>query len=520
MLLPLTPVRFLYRALDLFAGRTAVVSERRRFSFAELGERCERLASALRHAGIQPGDRIAYLSLNTHQLLEGYYGVPMASGVAMPLNVRLSPMELAGILEHSGARVLFFEADFQPLIELFRRQCPGIERFVQLGDEYETFLSDASPEASDYSKIDENSVAELFYTSGSTGTPRGVLLTHRALYMHAMAVSTVYLEADTMVDLQTIPLFHANGWGHAHTDVLLGVPQIMVRRFDPPAVLELIQRYRATDMSLVPTMAVALLNVPQIADFDLSSMRDIQLGGAASSPELIGRLETAFRCRAWSGYGLTETAPVICISRPDSNRVFASDEERYALQAKAGRPIAGVDLRVVDDHGNVLPRNSEVSGEVIVRCDHLMAGYYRDPEATASVMKDGWLYTGDMAIQDAEGYVQIVDRRKEIIISGGENISSIEVERAIAAHPCVLECAVVGAPDENWGEVPAAIVVCRAGSTVTADELLTFLDGRLGRFKIPRIVDFEPGPLPKTGTGKIRKLLLRERYRTGAKADA
>ena len=322
----------------------------------------------------------------------------------------------------------------------------------------------------DYMSIDENSVAELFYTSGSTGTPKGVMLSHRALYLHAMAVTTLYIDPDTMVDLHTIPLFHANGWGHAQTDVMLGIKQVMVRRFDPAAVLELIQRHRVTDMSLVPTMANALLNCPEAGNYDVSSLREIQMGGAASSPELIMRMEKAFGCRVWAGYGLTETAPVLTCARPDRMRVFDSDEERWRTQAMTGRPIPGVELRVVDLEGKPVPRDGTAIGEIAVRCDWIMEGYYRDPEGTAAVIRNGWFYTGDMAVWRADGYVQIVDRRKEIIVSGGENISSIEVERAITAHPDVFECAVVPAPDPRWGEVPAAIVVPKKGTKLTAEE--------------------------------------------------
>lgn len=512
--IPLTPVRFLARAIELFPGKPGVVCGDKEFSYGEFGERCLRLTAALHRAGVSPGDRVGFLSLNNHKLLEGYYGVPMAQAMLMPLNVRLSPPELIAILNHSEARILFYETDFAPLIAAFREHCPKLQQFIALNDEYESFI-DVPVADIDYMSIDENSVAELFYTSGSTGTPKGVMLSHRALYLHALAVTTLYIDPDTMVDLHTIPLFHANGWGHAQTDVMLGIKQVMVRKFDPAGVLELIQRHRATDMSLVPTMANALLNCPDVGKYDVSSLREIQMGGAASSPELIMRMEKAFGCRVWAGYGLTETAPVLTCARPDRKRVFDSNDERWRTQAMTGRPIPGVDLRVVDLEGKPVPRDGTAIGEIAVRCDWIMEGYYRDPEGTAAVIRDGWFYTGDMAVWRSDGYVQIVDRRKEIIVSGGENISSIEVERAIIAHPDVFECAVVPAPDPRWGEVPAAIVVPKKGTDLTAEDLQRFLEGRLGRFKMPKVIDFEADPLPKTGTGKIRKLVLKERYWAG-----
>ncbi len=515
---PLTPIRFLARTEDLYGTKTGVVCGARTFTYAEFGMRARRLAAALRFAGIHTGDRVAFLSLNNHMLLEAYYGVPMARAVLMPLNVRLSPPELIQILNHSEARILFYEPEFAPLAGSFRESCPALERIIALDYAgYEALLDSVETVPPiDYSSIDENATAELFYTSGSTGTPKGVMLSHRALYMHALAVATIYREPDRIVDLHTIPLFHANGWGHAHTDVLFGITQVMCRRFDPTTVLELIQKHRVTDMGLVPTMANALLNCPDLAKSDTSTLREIQIGGAASSPDLIRRMYEALpQCNTWAGYGLTETAPVLTCARPDPWRRFTSDEERWQTLAMTGRPIAGVELDVVDYDGNTVPRDGVSIGEIVVRCDYLMSGYYRDPEGTAAVMKAGWFHTGDMAVWQPDGYVQIVDRRKEIIISGGENISSIEVERAIVAHPDVYECAVVPAPDERWGEVPAAIIVPKPGAHLTAQQICAFLETRLGKFKMPKIIEFESDQLPKTGTGKIRKMILRERYWAG-----
>ena len=240
----------------------------------------------------------------------------------MPLNVRLAPAELTAILNHAEAKILLYETDFAPLIEGFRRDCHTISKFIALDQEYEDFLQTGSPDRMDYDSIDDNTTAELFYTSGSTGNPKGVMLSHRTLYLHGMSVATLYIEPETMVDLHTIPLFHANGWGHAHASVMLGIKQVMVRRFDPAAVMALIQEHRATDMSVVPTMANALINLPNAAQFDVSSMRCIQIGGAASSPELIARMEAVFpKSRVWAGYGLTETAPVLSCGRPKGDAV-------------------------------------------------------------------------------------------------------------------------------------------------------------------------------------------------------
>lgn len=522
MNVPLTPVRCLYRGVDLYGKKIGIVSGARRFTYSEFGERCERLAAGLTAEGIRPGDRVGYLSFNNHQLLEGYFGALLARGVIMPLNVRLNPAELVNILNHSEARFLLFEDDFVPLVENLRRLCPKIERFITLGERlpaadlsYEDLLARRRGERPDVFSFDENAAAELFYTSGSTGTPKGVMLSHRTVYLHALSVAGTFNHDDTAVELDTIPLFHANGWGRPQTATMMGLKQVMVRRFEPAGVLRLIQDEGATAMSLVPTMANALLNCPDLDRFDTSSMKEIFIGGAAASPELIARMEQAFHCRCMTGYGLTETCPVVSSSRPKGTVSYADEDDRIHHQAMAGWPIPGVEIRVAGPDMKDVPRDMRSIGEVVVRGDHVMDGYFKDPEGTSAVMTDGWFHTGDMAVWDEENYIHIVDRKKDIIISGGENISSIEVERAVSAHPAVLECAVVAAPDSKWGEIPVAFVVLKPGETLTQDRLMEFLQTRMGKFKLPRAVEFCPDPLPKTGTGKIIKRELRERFWAG-----
>ena len=523
MFVPLTPLRCLHRAVDLFGKKIGVVSGEREYTYAEFGSRAERLADALTREGIEKGDRVAYLSFNNNQLLEGYYGVVQAGGIVMPLNVRLSPQELVAILNHSGAKMLVFENDFLPLVEKLHPLCPGIKRYVTTDEKvavadltYEELLDKGTAHRADVFQIDENSVAELFYTSGSTGTPKGVQLTHRTLYLHAMSISSMFKQPETMVDLHTIPLFHANGWGRPQASTMQGIKQVMVRRFEPTFVFECIQEHKATDMCVVPTMANALLNAPDLKSYNLTSLRTVMVGGAAASPELVDRIEKAFTgAECIAGYGLTETSPVLTSARKKSTVVPDNEAERLRRQAMAGWSVPGVTLRVVDIEMNDVPKDMQSIGEVVAMGDHIMEGYYREPEATAAVMTGPWFHTGDMAIWDDEGYVHIVDRKKEIIISGGENISSLEVEKAIFAHEDVYECAVVAAPDEKWGEVPVAVVMRKPGSGLTSEILLEFLQERLGKYKLPRIIEFTDEPLPKTGTGKIRKLVIRERFWEG-----
>jgi fatty-acyl-CoA synthase len=515
MIVPLTPVRFLHRAMDLYPRKTGVVAGEKRFTYAAFGERCERLAAGLVESGVEPGDRVGFLSYNTHQLLEGYYAAPLARAIIMPLNVRLTASELSTILAHAEPSILFFEAEFADVIDTLRAAAPEC-RFVNIDSgEYEELLGRSRGLRADIFAFDENAPAELFYTSGSTGAPKGVVLSHRTLYLHAMSVAGEFSNDDNRVELHTIPLFHANGWGRPQTAVMKGLKQVMVRRFDPALIFRLIQDEGATTMSLVPTMAAALLMAPGRDQFDLSAMKQIHIGGAAASPELIERMEQAFRCEVIAGYGLTETSPVITSARCKGTVKYQDANDRCHRQAMAGWPLPGVDVRVVDLQLNDVPRDMRSIGEVVVRGDHVMDGYYKDERGTAAVMSGPWLHTGDMAVWDEENYIHIVDRRKDIIISGGENISSLEVEKALAAHPAVLECAVVSAPDVKWGEVPAAFVVVKPGESVTCEELAGFLETRLAKFKIPRRFDLQVEPLPKTGTGKIFKRQLRERFWEG-----
>ena len=341
MKIPLTPLRCLHRAIDLYGHKEAIVCGDQRFTYAQFGERTEKFASALTMAGVQPDDRIAFLSFNTHRLLEGYYAAPQARGIVMPLNVRLTPMELGNILRHAEARMLFYENDFAPLIGKLREAWPKMHT-VNLDTEYEDFIARGKAERADILSYDEDKIAELFYTSGSTGTPKGVTLAHRTVYMHAMAVAGAFNPDDTGVELHTIPLFHANGWGRPQTATMMGLKQVMVRRFEPVFVCGLIQKERATAMSLVPTMASALLHVPNLADYDLSSMNQIFIGGAAASVHLIDRLEKAFGCEVLAGYGLTETCPVATSARRKSTVTYVDEEDRLIHQSMAGWPLPGL----------------------------------------------------------------------------------------------------------------------------------------------------------------------------------
>ncbi|HUC55559.1 MAG TPA: fatty acid--CoA ligase [Candidatus Cybelea sp.] len=523
MNIPLTPLRFLRYAEQQYPRRTAVVCNQESFTYAQFADRASRLAGALRQAGIQPGNRVAFLSSNCHRLLEAYYGVPEAGAVLLPLNIRLAASELSYILNDSGATILFVEKQFLRLVESFRTDIPNVKTLCQLDGapeaawlspgNYEALLQAATPYRADIATIDENSLAELFYTSGTSANPKGVMLTHRNIYLHAMNVCLGFNIENGAVELHTIPLFHANGWGVAHFLTLLGGKHVMMQRFETKEVFRLIEKERVHSFSLVPIMATALVNCPERPNYNLSSLRRIVIGGAASSPTLIREVEEKLGCECFSGYGLTETSPSLSIS-PMKSGLDWDGEQRYVGQSMTGYAFPGVEIRVVDGNDNDVPRDGQTMGEIVARSDGVMEGYWRQPDASAEALRGGWFHTGDMATLNEEGYLLIVDRKKDIIVSGGENISSLELEKAILAHPAVLEAGVIPVPDEKWGEVPKALVVLKPNATTTEAELMEFCRTHLSHYKCPRSFEFVES-LPKTGTGKILKKDLRKKYWQG-----
>ena len=523
MNIPLTPLRCLRYAEQQYPHRTAVVCGDERFTYKEFAARAARLGGALKDGGVEPGDRVAFLSMNCHRLLEAYYGVLEASAVLLPLNVRLAAPELAYILNDSGAKVLFLEKEFLPFVDSFRDELSTVASFILLDSpreanwlspsSYEDLLAAASPFQADIMEIDEDAVAELFYTSGTSANPKGVMLTHRNVYLHALHVCLTFDATRDFAQLHTIPLFHANGWGVAHILALIGGKHVMLRRFDCGQIFKLIEQERIYTMCLVPAMAIALVNSPDRQKHDLSSLERIIIGGAASSPTLVREVEEKLGVTCISGYGLTETSPALSHSFI-KHGFELQGEQKFARQAMTGFPDPGIEMRVVDDRDMDVTRDGKTVGEIITRSDGIMKGYWKQPEATAEALRGQWFHTGDMATIDQDGYLLIVDRKKDIIVSGGENISSLEVEKALMAHPGVLEAAVIPVPDEKWGEVPKALVVLKPEAHADESELIEFCRTRLTHYKCPRSVEFYES-LPKTGTGKILKKNLRKKYWQG-----
>jgi len=522
---PLSVLEFRDRAATYFGDKVGVVDGERSFTYRAFAERTHRLANALRDLGVEPGDRVSFVSYNTHHLLEAYYGVPEAGAVLNPVNIRLAPHEIGYILEHAGSRVVFFHADFRPLVEQIAAGLTTRPRFVVLegeaggvaSHEYEALIAGGSPDPR-HPQVDENAIAELFYTSGTTGLPKGVALSQRNLYLHAMSAQVALGWQEDDVILHVVPLFHVNGWGVPHFATMIGARHVMLRRFEPTGLMEAVQRHRVTRLLGVPAIFNAVVHHGARPSYDFGSLRQVVIGGSAASPALIGAIERELGVEAVGGYGLSETTPIVTIALPRAV-LGAVEPAPRAVERRAmtGWPIPGIALRVVDTEGRDVRPDGEQIGEILVRGNSVMIGYYRDPDATAAAIGEGWLHTGDMAVIDEAGYVLIKDRSKDVIIRGGENISSVEVENALAAHPAVLECAVVAAPDDRFGEVPVALVVLKPDAAATAADLKAHCRARLARFKVPREFHFRES-LPKGGTGKILKAELREPFWKGLEA--
>jgi len=518
---PMLVTDFLKRARTVYRDNVAAVCGAERLTYGQLGERIDRFSKALQTMGVKRGDVVAYQSFNCHRLLEGYYAVPQIGAILLPINIRLTPPDIAFILTDAGASTVLVDRQLAALLAPILPSLSSIKNVILMGGDpktdlpikgadYEALIAGA-PAAFTPPAVDEDDVAELFYTSGTTARPKGVMLTHRNLVSHAYSSMACANLDDSDVILHSIPLFHVNGWGTPHTLTMVGGRHVMVPRFDPEHVLEVMEREGVTKMFAVPTMAIALMSAPSWLTRDLSSVRRIMFGGAATPAAVLRamdeRLPEAF---VHCGYGLSETSPVLTTALPKAVAKGDRNASR-ATRLSAGVPLPGVEVEILDEKGKALPHDGVTVGEICARGNSIFAGYWKQPAETAKYIVDGWFHTGDMGSIDDQGYVSIVDRKKDIIITGGENVASIEIEKAIYEHPSVLECAVIGVPDAHWGEVPAALIVLKPGTTLDVAELIDHCRSRLAHFKVPKHVRFVEA-LPKGGTGKILKRELRDAY--------
>jgi fatty-acyl-CoA synthase len=515
MELPLTPVDFLRRARKLHPGREAVVDGAVRHSYAEFGARCDRWAVALRQLGVVPGDRVATIAANSSQHLEQFYAIPLLGAVIVPLNYRLTSEDFAYLVGHSGATVLCVDADHLEAVDKVREHLPEVRHFVALEGRrpgwlaYEDLLAAASPVGFTAAAVAETDLLAINYTSGTTSRPKGVMITHRNAWLNSANVLMHWPLAAGDRYLWTLPMFHANGWTFTWTVTAVGATHVCLRHVGPTSVYDAVSRERVTHLCAAPTVLIGIANGPAAQRASLPRGVRLITAGAAPAAATIERVEGELGWNVTQAYGLTETSPFIsfCEARPEHADLSAA--AAATIKARQGVELVGSgELRVVDEAMNDVPADGHTLGEVIARGNAIMRGYYRDAEATAQAMRGGWFHTGDAAVLHTDGYIEIRDRYKDVIISGGENISSIEVESALLGHPAVQEAAVVGMPHPQWGESPVAFVVLRIGQIADEAALREYARGVLAHFKVPSTFHFVT-ELPKTATGKIQKFVLR-----------
>jgi fatty-acyl-CoA synthase len=498
-----------------------------RAAYGDVAARATRLIDGLRRLGVEEGDRVATFAWNTQEHLEAYLAIPCMGAVLHTLNIRLFEEQIAWIVNHARDRVVFIDDSLVPIFERVAPRCETIEQYVLIGRgdggtlspviRYEELLAEGSEDV-ELPRIDGDAAASLCYTSGTTGNPRGVLYGHRSTVIHALAeclADTLDVRLSDRV-LPIVPMFHANAWGLPFTCGMLGAPLIMPGRFlqaEPLAAL--IEDEQVTFAAAVPTIWMDMLHTLSHRPQALASIRRAICGGAAPPRALLERFEATFGVSIVQGYGMTETSPLASVGEPPPG---SEGEERWRYRLKAGRVSPLVEARIVDDAGTVLPADGESAGELELRGPWIASGYYENPEATAERMDGGWLRTGDVATIDERGYITLTDRAKDVIKSGGEWISSVELENAIMAHPAVREAAVIGRSDERWSERPLACVVVEPGSYVTAEELEEHLRPRVAKWWLPDDYAFLP-EIPKTSVGKFDKKVLRRRLADGELED-
>ena len=518
MNVPLVVTEFLDRAVKLYGKKEAIFSDERVFTYEELNVRVNQLSRGLKELGVQKGDRVAYLTPNCVEMLEGFYGVFQLGAVMVSLNIRLKPEDYLFILNHSEATVLVVDQDLYPLIVPVREKLTTVKNIIvtykhsettELG--YDDWLANYEGTAFDREYVHEDDLSTLLYTSGTTGNPKGVLLTHRNNYLHALTAMHHLRVTDEDVLMHVLPMFHVNGWGSPFYYTGNGAAQVMARKTTPEVIFNKVMKHKVTIMHMAPTVLNALMQYYENEVPLVNQRLRVIVAGSAPPPAFVTRVEKELGWEFIQVYGMTEASPIIAISRVRSQFKELPLNEQYKMKAKAGYQLIGSDVRVVDEYGDEVEHDGKSIGEVITRGHGVMKGYWKNEEETMRTIQNGWLHTGDMGTVDEYGNLDIVDRKKDVIISGGENISSIEVEGNLYEHPAVLEAAVIAVPHEKWGETPHAFIVVRPNHIVTESELITFSRNSLAHFKAITGVTFVD-ELPKTASGKIQKVQLRNDY--------
>jgi fatty-acyl-CoA synthase len=517
MKVALTPLEFARRARRLYAKREAVIDGDLRYTYEQFLARCDRWSASLQKMGIRSGDRVAYIAPNTHAQLESFYAVPQIGAVLVPINYRLTAEDFAYIVNHSGARVLCVHSDYLDAVEGVRNQLSGVERFVALEVSRDGWLDyegliESELDAFAPVEIDEDDLITINYTSGTTARPKGVMITHRNAYLNTLGTLAHFQMSPEDRYLWTLPMFHANGWTFVWTVTARGSAHVCLRKVDPTLIFELVEREAITTLCAAPTVLIGIANAPE-ALRKRAAGKAVRLLTAGAPPAAV-TIELIERGLGWNVthiYGLTETSPfiLICEELPEHRTLPLA--ERAIVKARQGvELVSSGEIRVLNPSGQDVPSDGQTLGEICVRGNVVMKGYFRDAAETDKAIVEGWFHTGDAAVVHPDGYVEIRDRFKDVIISGGENISSVEVESVLLRHDAVQEVSVVGMPHPKWGEAAHAFVVLRPGKTATEAEIVQFARDNLAHFKAPSWVSFV-NDLPKTATGKIQKYLLRGR---------
>jgi fatty-acyl-CoA synthase len=521
MEVPLLINDFLRRAAKLYPNKIAVVDGHNRFTYQQFQERVNQLAHALIDLGLRKGDRVCILSPNSHFFLESYYGVTQIGAILVPLNYRLVAADHEYIINHAGVKAVLVDYEYTKVIDEIRPNLTTVQHWIVAQDEgeatdgwtdWDRLIAHQPTTATPHVPQDENATTSINYTSGTTARPKGVMLTHRNCYINAYNFIAHLRIRHEDVELWTLPMFHANGWGGPFALTAMGATHVVLRAVIASEIYRLIEEEKVTFACMAPAVLSTILNYPDKDKHNITTRPRFTVAGAPPPAAFVERLEKELGWEFMEIYGLTETAPILTVSTPDFHNPNGTD---YGRRSRAGVEAIGVDIQILDDNGNPVPKDGKSIGEVCARSNVVLKGYWEQPEETDRAIYDGYFHTGDLAVWDEFSNIHIVDRKKDVIISGGENISSPEIEDALYKHPAVLECAVIGVPSEKWGETPKALIVLREGQRPTEKDIIEFTRQHLAHFKCPTSVDFVES-LPRTATGKLQKFVIRDQYWKGA----